>query len=163
MPTWSKSCSCPAASQRSNLVSRVGAFWRAAHRRAPTYFGARAWRAVVRSSLITIPTTSRVLAGLLQRRWPRPAPAWSICSRLSNPTVSRCRASGAEKVLDLVSSANAFLIEDDYARDSGAGRAPPRPLYRESNESRDLCALVTKSPSPGLRVGAYVASGPCSP
>lgn len=77
----------------------------------------------------------------------------------SNPTGITLSESRRKEVLQIVRSANAFLIEDDYARDLVDG-APPVPLYREGDGHVIYVRSLTKSTAPGVRVGAIVAEGP---
>ncbi|HET9933309.1 MAG TPA: PLP-dependent aminotransferase family protein, partial [Polyangiaceae bacterium] len=77
----------------------------------------------------------------------------------SNPTGITLSESRRKEVLEIVRSANAFLIEDDYARDLVDG-APPVPLYREGDGHVIYVRSLTKSTAPGVRVGAIVAEGP---
>lgn len=77
----------------------------------------------------------------------------------SNPTGITLSETRRKEVLEIVRSANAFLIEDDYARDLVDG-APPVPLYREGDGHVIYVRSLTKSTAPGVRVGAIVADGP---
>lgn len=78
---------------------------------------------------------------------------------VSNPTGITLSEARRSEVLDIVRAANAFLIEDDYARDLIDG-APLAPLHREGDGHVIYVRSLTKSTAPGVRVGAIVADGP---
>ncbi|MGC4095276.1 MAG: PLP-dependent aminotransferase family protein [Polyangiaceae bacterium] len=77
----------------------------------------------------------------------------------SNPTGITLSAERRREVLELVQRNNAFLIEDDYARDLIVDGPPPVPLYREGNGHVIYVRSLTKSTAPGVRVGAIIAEG----
>lgn len=78
----------------------------------------------------------------------------------SNPTGVTLSHARRREVLDIVQSANAFLIEDDYARDLIVEGTPPVPLFREGEGHVIYVRSLTKSTAPGVRVGAIIAEGP---
>ncbi|MFZ5896711.1 MAG: PLP-dependent aminotransferase family protein [Myxococcota bacterium] len=77
----------------------------------------------------------------------------------SNPTGITLSRARRDEVLEIVRSANAFLIEDDYARDLIIEGVPPAPLYRDGDGHVIYVRSLTKSTAPGVRVGAIVAEG----
>jgi DNA-binding transcriptional MocR family regulator len=78
----------------------------------------------------------------------------------SNPTGITLSPARRKEVLEIVQSANAFLIEDDYARDLVVDGSPPVPLFREGGGHVIYVRSLTKSTAPGVRVGAIIAEGP---
>jgi DNA-binding transcriptional MocR family regulator len=79
---------------------------------------------------------------------------------LSNPTGVTLSASRRAEVLALVERFNAFVVEDDYARDLSFAAAPTAPLFRSGNDHVIYVRSLTKSTAPGLRIAAIVARGP---
>lgn len=78
----------------------------------------------------------------------------------ANPTGAQWDPDLAERVLEVVRSHGAFLIEDDWARDFAIeGTARPVAASDEAGHVIYLRSL-TKSVSPSIRVGALVARGP---
>jgi DNA-binding transcriptional MocR family regulator len=78
----------------------------------------------------------------------------------SNPTGATMSASRRDQVLMLARKFNAFIIEDDYARDlSFSGRVIPPMMARDDGHVIYVRSL-TKSIAPSLRVAALCASGP---
>src|SRR5581483_88210 len=65
-------------------------------------------------------------------------------------------------VLQAVRDAGAFLIEDDWARDFALEPAPP-PLVADDRDGHVVYVRsLSKSATPGLRVGAIAARGPAA-
>src|SRR6185312_15502211 len=63
--------------------------------------------------------------------------------------------------LSAVSAADAFLIEDDYARDLTIDGDAPPPLAADDPDGHIVyLRSLTKSAAPGLRVAAIGARGP---
>jgi DNA-binding transcriptional MocR family regulator len=129
----------------------------------PTYPGALA---IARSAgLVPVPVpTDRdgVLPDLLER-------ALAVTgSRLvylqptfSNPDGHFLTRQRRAAVLEVVASAGAFIIEDDWARWLGHGPPPPPPLIRDDTGGHVVTiASLTKVAAPSLRVGAIAARGP---
>jgi DNA-binding transcriptional MocR family regulator len=129
---------------------------------SPTYFGALAVARAFGLRIIPIPHDEHgIRADLLQAALASTgARVVYLQTAFSNPTGITLSPARRREVLELVSSANAFLIEDDYARDLVMDGTPPAPLYREGNGHVIYVRSLTKSTAPGLRVGAIVASGP---
>lgn len=128
----------------------------------PSYFGALAVARAFGLRVIPIPHDEQgIRADLLQAALASTgARVVYLQPAFSNPTGVSLSATRRREVLELVSSANAFLIEDDYARDLVIDGVPPPPLYRESGGHVIYVRSLTKATAPGLRVGAIVASGP---
>jgi DNA-binding transcriptional MocR family regulator len=80
---------------------------------------------------------------------------------LQNPTGAVLSPERRRAVLEVVSAAGAFVVEDDFARWLGHEVTPPPPLVNEDRDGRVvLITSLTKPTSPGLRVGAVIARGP---
>jgi DNA-binding transcriptional MocR family regulator len=78
----------------------------------------------------------------------------------ANPTGAQGSGERAERVLDVVRSRGAFLVEDDWAHDLGIdGAARPVAAHDDAGHVIYLRSL-TKSVSPSVRVAAVVARGP---
>ncbi|HET9960432.1 MAG TPA: PLP-dependent aminotransferase family protein [Polyangiaceae bacterium] len=129
---------------------------------SPTYFGALGIARAFGLRLIPVPHDAEGIRPDLLR-----AALASTGARVlylqpwfSNPTGVSLSPERRSEVLKLVKSANAFLIEDDYARDLVIDGAPPAPLYREGEGHVIYVRSLTKSTASGLRVGAILASGP---
>jgi DNA-binding transcriptional MocR family regulator len=129
---------------------------------SPTYFGALAVARAFGLRLVPIPHDEQgIRPDLLQAALASTgARVVYLQPAFSNPSGVTLSSTRRREVLELVSSANAFLIEDDYARDLVLDGAPPAPLYRDSEGHVIYVRSLTKSTAPSLRVGAIVASGP---
>ena len=78
----------------------------------------------------------------------------------ANPTGATLSADRREAVLEVVASAGAFLIEDDWARDLRIdGEAPPPLAASDPDGHVVYVRSLTKSAAPGLRVAAVSARG----
>ncbi len=78
----------------------------------------------------------------------------------SNPTGSCLSPARREQVLALAQKYDAFVLEDDYARDlSFSGHAPPA-LFGQDQGQVVYVRSLTKSVAPSLRVAALCARGP---
>ncbi len=65
------------------------------------------------------------------------------------------------EVLEVARRANAFVLEDDWARDLGVTHDPPPPLFADDPHGHVvLVRSLTKASAPGLRVAALCARGP---
>jgi len=79
----------------------------------------------------------------------------------ANPTGHTLSADRRAAVLDAVTSAGAFLVEDDWARDLALDAPAPPPLFRDDQDGHVVyLRSLTKSASPSMRVGAVAARGP---
>lgn len=78
-----------------------------------------------------------------------------------NPTGVVLAPDRRRQLIEVARSANAFVIEDDFARHLSHGRAAPAPLVAEDNDGTIVyLTSLTKPASPSLRIGAVVARGP---
>ncbi|MFF1867574.1 PLP-dependent aminotransferase family protein [Kitasatospora herbaricolor] len=78
-----------------------------------------------------------------------------------NPTGTVLAPERRGQVVDVARAAGAFLIEDDFARHLGHGRAVPRPLVADDRDGTVVhLTSLTKPASPSLRIGAVIARGP---
>ena len=130
----------------------------------PTYPGALA---VARSAGLTpvpVPTDrDGIRPELLERALDRTGarllflqPTWA------NPDGSVLAHHRRREVLDICARANAFIVEDDFARWLGHGTMPaPPPLWRDDERGQviTICSL-SKIAAPSLRIGAVIARGP---
>jgi DNA-binding transcriptional MocR family regulator len=79
----------------------------------------------------------------------------------ANPSGASLAEERRQAVLDVVESAGAFLIEDDWCRDLSFEVRPPRPLVTQDRHGHVIyLRSLTKSAAPGLRIGAICARGP---
>lgn len=129
---------------------------------SPTYFGALAIARTFGLRVIPVPVDDEgIRPDLLQAALASTgARVVYLQPAFSNPTGVSLSTSRRRDVLELVTSANAFLIEDDYARDLVMDGAPPPPLQRDNQSHVIYVRSLTKSTAPSLRVAAVIASGP---
>jgi len=81
--------------------------------------------------------------------------------RWINPTGARMRDGRPSRVLELIRSSGAFLIEDDAARDLDLSPAPFVPLVFDDADGHVIyLRSLTKGVAPALRVVALIARGP---
>jgi len=79
----------------------------------------------------------------------------------ANPTGTMLRPDRRAAVLDVVTAAGAFLLEDDWARHLGIDGPVPPPLIRDDTDGHVIyLTSLTKAAAPSLRIGALVARGP---
>jgi DNA-binding transcriptional MocR family regulator len=129
---------------------------------SPTYWGAIHAAAQAGVELVPIPTGPEgpdpdVLAGALARSGAR---AFYAQPTYANPTGARWSVEVADRMLQTVREAGAFLIEDDWARDfTITGEASPLAARDDSGHVVHLRSL-TKSVAPSVRVAAVTARGP---
>ncbi|MHB8293408.1 MAG: aminotransferase-like domain-containing protein [Acidimicrobiales bacterium] len=133
---------------------------------SPTYLGALA---VARSAgLVAVPVPSDThgvlpdaLAAALERSRARLV---YLQPRHANPTGAVLSAERRPAVLEAVSRAGAFLIEDDWVRDldlERPGAASPAPLASIDDDGHVVYVRsLTKPVAPGLRIAGLVARGP---
>jgi DNA-binding transcriptional MocR family regulator len=78
----------------------------------------------------------------------------------ANPSGTTLDSTRRREVLDIVTRAGAFLIEDDWGRDFGIDAPPPAPLATADPDGHVVyLRSLTKSAAPGLRISAIVARG----
>ncbi|HEY8944511.1 MAG TPA: PLP-dependent aminotransferase family protein, partial [Polyangiaceae bacterium] len=129
---------------------------------SPTYFGALAIARDFGLRVIPVPQDEEGMrADLLQAALASTgARVVYLQPAFSNPSGVSLSPERRKQVLALVQAVDAFLIEDDYARDLVIDGVPPPPLYRGSDGHVIYVRSLTKSTAPSVRVGAVIASGP---
>lgn len=81
----------------------------------------------------------------------------------ANPTGCVLAADRRTAVLEVVRTAGAFLIEDDWARHLSIDGAAPPPLIRDDSDGHVVyLTSLTKPAAPSLRIGALVGRGPAA-
>ncbi|CAN5194182.1 PLP-dependent aminotransferase family protein [soil metagenome] len=78
----------------------------------------------------------------------------------ANPTGAQWSGETARRMLDVVRSRGAFLIEDDWAHDFGITSTPTPVAALDDAGHVVYVRSLTKSVSPAIRVAAIVARGP---
>jgi DNA-binding transcriptional MocR family regulator len=130
---------------------------------SPTYTGAIAAARALGLQLIPIPTDRHgVRCDFLEDAF-RSTGARVFYSQptFANPTGASLAPERRREVLDILARQNAFMIEDDWARDLCLEGEPPLPLACEDREGHVIyLRSLTKCAAPGLRVGAVCARGP---
>jgi DNA-binding transcriptional MocR family regulator len=129
---------------------------------SPTYFGALAVAQSAGLRAIPVPTDADgIRPDLLEAAFKTSnAKALYLQPLYANPTGAVLEESRRIQVLEIAARANAFVIEDDYARDfTLEGQAPP-PLWTLAPERVIYLRSLTKSSAPGLRIAGIVALGP---
>jgi DNA-binding transcriptional MocR family regulator len=129
---------------------------------SPTYFGALAVAQSAGLRAIPVPTDANgIRPDLLEAAFKTSnAKALYLQPLYTNPTGVVLEESRRAQVLEIAARANAFVIEDDYARDFTLdGQAPP-PLWTLAPERVIYLRSLTKSSAPGLRIAGIVALGP---
>jgi DNA-binding transcriptional MocR family regulator len=78
----------------------------------------------------------------------------------ANPSGATLAAERRRQVLDVVTDAGAFIVEDDWGRDFGIDAPPPAPLAASDRDGHVVyLRSLTKSAAPGLRISTIVAKG----
>ncbi len=130
---------------------------------SPTYFGALA---VARSSGYTIAPVPIDQFGvrpdwLEQALQSSGAKVAYLQPTHQNPTGAILAPERRRAVLEICAKYNAFIIEDDYARDFTFETATPPPLALEDDAGRVVyIRSLTKCSAPSLRIAAIIARGP---
>lgn len=88
------------------------------------------------------------------------APAIYLQPNFQNPTGVSLSLPRRKEIVELARRYNAFVIEDDYARDLDYHRAAPPPLFSHAEGHVIYVRSLTKSVAPSLRVAALCAHGP---
>jgi len=128
----------------------------------PTYLGAIGAARAAGLRIVPVPVDADgVRPDLLAEAFARTNARVFVCQPLfANPTGATLAAGRRAAVLDAVRRANAFLIEDDYARDLALDGDPPPPLVGDDPDGHVIyLRSLTKSTAPSLRVGAIAARG----
>ena len=129
---------------------------------SPTYTGAIATAASAGLRLVPVATDEHgVRPDLLEQAFARTGARLFYCQpTFANPTGTVLSPARREAVLDIVSRAGAFLIEDDWARDFALDGEPPPPLASTDRNGHVVyIRSLTKCAAPGLRIGAICARG----
>ncbi|HEY3494661.1 MAG TPA: PLP-dependent aminotransferase family protein, partial [Polyangiaceae bacterium] len=129
---------------------------------SPTYFGALGVARSLGLRAVPVPNDDQGMrADLLEAALASSkARAIYLQPAFSNPTGVTLSERRRAEVLELAERANAFVIEDDYARDLAFSAAPPAPLFRSGSDHVVYVRSLTKSTAPGLRIAGIVAKGP---
>ncbi len=80
----------------------------------------------------------------------------------ANPTGRCLAAERRQQILQVVTAAGAFLIEDDWARDLAIESAPAPLVLDDQHGHVVYLRSLTKSAAPSLRVAAILSRGPVS-
>jgi DNA-binding transcriptional MocR family regulator len=78
----------------------------------------------------------------------------------ANPTGTQWSPDTAQRILEVIKTYGAFLIEDDWAHDFGITTDPTPVAAQDDNGHVVYIRSLTKSVSPALRVAAIIARGP---
>jgi DNA-binding transcriptional MocR family regulator len=129
---------------------------------APTYIGALAAARAAGLRVVPVPTDGdgirpALLAEAFERSGARLLYAQPTFANPHGATLSPGRRAA---VLDVVATAGAFLVEDDWARDLAIDGDPPPPLAAADRHGHVVyIRSLSKSAAPGLRVAAVGARG----
>jgi DNA-binding transcriptional MocR family regulator len=129
---------------------------------SPTYLGAIAALRAAGLRAVPVPCDEHgVRPELLAGAFALTGARVFYCQPLfANPTGATLAAERRATVLEAVTAAGAFLIEDDYARDLAIDGDPPPPLAAQDPDGHVVyLRSLTKSAAPGLRVAAVSARG----
>jgi DNA-binding transcriptional MocR family regulator len=130
---------------------------------SPTYIGAIAVARAARLRAIPVPTDNDgVQPDLLAAAFKATGARLFYCQpTFQNPTGGILAAERRGQVLAAARDANAFVVEDDFARWLAHERFAPPPLIADDADGRVVhIASLTKPSSPNLRIGALMARGP---
>ena len=129
---------------------------------SPTYVGAIIVARAMRVPLVPVPTDAEgvvpeALAAAFARTGAR---VFYSQPTFANPSGATLGEPRRRQVLDIVTKAGAFLVEDDWGRDFALDAAPMPPLVTSDLDGHVVyLRSLTKSAAPGLRIGAIVARG----
>jgi DNA-binding transcriptional MocR family regulator len=130
---------------------------------SPTYLGALAAARAAGLRCIPVPTDADgVRPDLLERALAATgARLVVLVPTFANPTGAVLAPERRGEVLRAVQEADAFLVEDDWARDLAIDGDPPPPLVAADPHGHVVyIRSLTKGAAPGLRVAAVAARGP---
>ena len=129
---------------------------------SPTYVGALAAAQAAGLRAVPVPTdVSGVRPDHLVEAFSRTGARLFYCQPThANPTGAVLSVNRRAEVLAATARADAFLIEDDWARDFTLDGHPPPLLAPEDRDGHVIYVRsLTKCAAPGLRVGAICARG----
>jgi DNA-binding transcriptional MocR family regulator len=129
---------------------------------SPTYLGAIAALRAAGLRAVPVPTDEHgVRPELLAGAFALTGARVFYCQPLhANPTGATLSPQRRAEVLEAVSAAGAFLVEDDWARDLRIDGDAPPPLAADDPDGHVVyLRSLTKSAAPGLRVAAVSARG----
>ncbi len=129
---------------------------------SPTYWGAILAARQAGVQMVPVPSgpsgpDPAVLERILAETGAR---AFYAQPTFASPTGARWDANRAERVLEVVRAAGAFVIEDDYAKDFGIDADPVPLATRDGSGHVVYIRSLSKSVAPVVRVAAIVARGP---
>jgi DNA-binding transcriptional MocR family regulator len=130
---------------------------------SPTYVGALAAAQAAGLRPIPVPTDEHgVRPELLREALSASGAKVFYCQPAhANPSGAVLSAQRRVEVLEAIRARNAFLVEDDWARDLGFEGATPAPLAASDPNGHVIyIRSLTKAAAPGLRIGALIARGP---
>jgi len=129
---------------------------------SPTYIGALAAALAAGLKLVPVPMDNDgVRPEFLEEALRASGAKIFYCQpRHSNPTGTVLSVSRRVAVLDIVTNAGAFLIEDDWARDLDLEGSTPAPLAASDPDGHVIYVRsLTKPAAAGLRISALIARG----
>src|SRR3954452_1935553 len=130
---------------------------------SPTYRGALAAVRAAGRTPVPVPSDAdgvrpAMLAGALERTGARVAYLQPLHA---NPHGADLSAERRAEVMEVAARADAFLIEDEWARDRTSDGQAPAPLAADDADGHVVYVRsLSKGASPGLRVAAVAARGP---
>ncbi|MFE3444426.1 PLP-dependent aminotransferase family protein [Nocardia sp. NPDC059180] len=129
---------------------------------SPTYWGAMLAANQAGIQVVPVPSGSGGPdPDELDRAFERTgARAFYAQPNFANPTGARWPSEVADRVLEIVRSHGAFLIEDDWAHDFGITAEPVPVAARDDTGHVVYLRSLTKSVSPAVRIAAIIARGP---
>lgn len=131
---------------------------------SPTYYGAIASARAAGLKPVPVPTDEQgVRPDLLDEAFERSGSRLFYCQpTFANPTGTVLPPERRAAVLAIVAARNAFVVEDDWARDFflDADHAPTPLAAGDADGHVVYLRSLTKCAAPGLRVGALCARGP---
>ena len=132
---------------------------------SPTYFGAILAAEAAGLSLVSVPTDGEgILPERLADAFERTdARVIYLQPNHANPTGATLSPERRHRVLELAEAHGAFIIEDDWARHLGIDAPTAEPLFVDAPHGQVVSVMtLSKSTSPGLRLGAVIARGPAA-
>jgi DNA-binding transcriptional MocR family regulator len=130
---------------------------------SPTYLGLLTLARSARLRPVPVPSDADGLRPDLLAEALARSGARLVCCQptFTNPTGALWPPQRRREVLEVVRSAGAFLLEDDFARLLPMTAEPPPPLVRDDPDGHVVyLTSLSKPAAPSLRIGALVARGP---